>query len=379
MVQDIKNRENGCKGGKKPPPLDNIAQLPTITKETLSKRARSKFYTQKIVSPLLYIDSPLHKNYERAFHCGAVIKQKGKKLISQYCNSRICHVCNRIRTAKMMAGYIEPLRELGDLHFTTLTIKNVKAENLAETIEKMLKDMSNIIRVLREKRGIKTSGIRKIEITYNPKTDDYHPHFHILHNENVGDILIEEWLKRTPTAKKQGWDRKKKKMVDIQVTKPVTKESEDDRKFLNEIFKYATKFVVKDDKERNILNVYAPALDNILRALHTKRSIQSFGDIRKLKIAEDEGEQELLSQEITDIEEEIYKEWNWASINDIYDWLDNNGDRLTNYEPPDIEFRYFIGDSSPPSEAEKKKKKKNNKEIPKSITGRLKNIVNERM
>jgi hypothetical protein len=386
MVQVIKNRENKGKGAKNsfaPLPLDNLAQLPTITKETLSKRARSKFYTQKITSPLLYIESPLHKTYERAFHCGAVIKQKGKKLISQYCNSRICHVCNRIRTAKMMAGYIEPLRGLGDLYFTTLTIKNVKAQNLAETIEKMLKNMSNIIRVLREKRKINISGIRKIEITYNAKMDTYHPHFHILHNENVGDIMIDEWVKRNPTAKKKVWDWKKKEMVDIQTSKPVTKKGEDDKKFLNEIFKYATKFVVKDSKDRNIMNIYVPALDNILRALHTKRSVQSFGEIRKLKIAEEEGEQELLSQEIIDIEEEIYKEWQWAAIDDIYDWLDNNGKRLTNYKPPDIDFTYFIGDISPLSKAEENRFKTNfnkeKKQVPKSITGRLKNIVNERM
>jgi hypothetical protein len=124
-------------------------------------------------------------------------------------------------------------------------------------------------------------------------------------------------------------------------------------------------------------------LDNILRALHTKRSVQSFGEIRKLKIAEEEGEQELLSQEIIDIEEETYKEWQWAFIDNIYDWLDNNGKRLTNYKPPDIEFTYFIGDISPPSIAEinrfKRKLNKQKEEIPKSITGRLKNIVNERM
>jgi hypothetical protein len=285
----------------------------------------------------------------------------------------------------MMAGYIEPLKGMGNLYFTTLTMKNVEAENLAETIEKMLKNMSNIIRVLREKRKINISGIRKIEITYNAKMDNYHPHFHILHNENVGDIIINEWLKRNPTAKKQGWDWKKKEMVDIQTSKPVTKKDEDDKKFLNEIFKYATKFVVKDSKDRNIMNVYVPALDNILRALHTKRSVQSFGEIRKLKIAEEEGEQELLSQEIIDIEEETYKEWQWAAIDDIYDWLDSNGKRLTNYKPPDIEFTYFIGDVSPPTEKEKDRfnKKIDNKDnkvtIPIGIKGRLKNIANERM
>jgi plasmid rolling circle replication initiator protein Rep len=135
----------------------------------------------------------------------------------------------------MMGGYIEPLRKLGDLHFTTLTRKNVTAEELPETINKMLKDMSNIIRVLREKRNIKLSGIRKIEVTYNSKTNTYHPHFHILHNYDVGNMIIDEWVIRNPnTAKKQGWDFKQKKMVNIQVTKPVFKKDEDDKKFLNE-------------------------------------------------------------------------------------------------------------------------------------------------
>lgn len=382
MVQGIKNRDKIENRGKNTPPLDNIAQLPTDTLKSLSKRARSKFYTQKIVSPLLYLDSPLNKNYSRAFHCGGVIKQNGKKMVSRYCNSRICHVCNRIRTAKMMLGYIEPLRQLGDLYFTTLTMPNVKAENLSQTVEDMIKHISNIIRVLRERKKINVSGIRKIEITYNAKRDDYHPHCHILHNEDIGYMIIDEWLKRYPLAKKQGWDFKEKTMVDLQVTKPVTKKSDDDKKFLNEIFKYATKFVVKDNKEKGILNVFVPALDNILRALHTKRAVQSFGEIRKLKIEQGiEETPELIAQEIEDIEIGN-KEWEWGRIENIYDWIDKNDNRLTNYEPPNIEFKYFLGDSSPRTKKEINRinKKLNiNNDIPKAITGRLKNIVNERM
>lgn len=340
--------------------LDNIAQLPTDRLKSLSKRARSKFYTQKIVTPLLYTESPLHKTYERTFHCGGTITQIGKKLVSRYCNGRLCHVCNRIRTAKMMGGYIEPLRKLGDLHFTTLTRKNVTAEELPETINKMLKDMSNIIRVLREKRGIKLSGIRKIEVTYNSKRNTYHPHFHILHNYDVGNMIIDEWVIRNPnTAKKQGWDYKEKKMVNIQVTKPVSKKDEDDKKFLNELFKYATKFVVKDEKEKGILNIYVPALDNILRALHTKRTMQTFGEIRKVKALEDITEvSELLSQEIEDIEES-YKEWRWLGSMERFDWVDSEGNELTKYKPPDITFQYFIGESLPYTEIEKKRAETN--------------------
>ena len=51
---------------------------------------------------------------------------------------------------------------------------------------------------------------------------------------------------------------------------------------------------------------------------------------------------ELVSQEIDDIEEYIYKEWNWAYDGILYDWLDNNGKQLTEYKPPDITFTYYL-------------------------------------
>lgn len=367
--KEIKQR-NKAENGQSPPRLDNIAQLPTDTLKTLSKRARSKYYTQKIVAPLLYIESPLNKGYSRAFHCGGVLEQIGKKIVSRYCNSRICHVCNRMRTAKMMFGYIEPLRNLGDLYFTTLTLPNVKADLLEPTVSKMLKDMTNIIRVLRERKKINISGIRKIEVTYNAKRDDYHPHFHLLHSQDVGDLIIDEWLKRNPTAKKKGWDRRKKEMVDIQVTKPVTKKNDDDKKFLNELFKYASKFVVKDEKESGVLNVYVPALDIILRALHKKRSIQSFGEIKKIAIEENT---ELIAQEIEDIEPTDYRRFVWKGIDGLYDWIDENSNRLTNYQPPDIEFKYFIGDTMPLTKKEK------NRIYKEAKTNRLNTIRNEKL
>jgi hypothetical protein len=241
-----------------------------------------------------------------------------------------------------------------------LTIPNVKSDVLPETIETMTKNLTNIIRVLREKRKINISGIRKIEVTYNQQKDDYHPHFHILHNQDVGEMIISEWLKRNPTAKKQGWDRKSKSMVNLQVTKPVTKQGDDDRKYLNELFKYASKFIVKDDKERNLLNIYIPALDNILRALHTKRTIQSFGIIKKLDIDKPDEELELIAQELIGISQDEKKQWVWGLVDEVYDWIDFEGNRLTNYQPPDIEFRYYLGDALPPTQKEISRMKKGN-------------------
>lgn len=332
-IDFISHTQNELKRGQKNVPfLDKLAQLPTekhqsVDLQHLKKRARSKYYTQQIVYPLLWIDSPLHKNYSHAYRCGEVIIQQGNKLTSRYCNSRICNVCNRIRTAKMMNGYITPLKALGKLYFTTLTIPNVQVDEINEAVRIMLKMASNIIRVIRERKGIDVSGIRKIEITYNDMVDTLHPHLHILHdNKEVGELLISEWLKRYPNAVRKAQH---------------TRDADD--KSLNETFKYTAKFLLKDDKEKKTLKVFVPILDKILIALSNKRTIQAFGSIRKLKINEDELIEDLQVQEIDNLENNESNIWTWSEGEQgIWDWLSLYNKRLTNYEKPDIQFTYYL-------------------------------------
>ena len=300
--------------------LDTLAQLPTDgNKANLKKRARSKFYSNRIVGPLLYINSPLHKQYNRAYHCNHTLIQHGKKITGRYCNSRICNICNRIRTAKFMNGYGEPLKALGAMEFTTLTIPNCKADELKATISQMCINFSNILRVIRERRKIKISGIRKIEVTYNPKADTYHPHLHIMIDKAQGDELIKEWLQRYPKADRKGQD-----------TRPVTKGS------FNELFKYSTKVLVKGEK--NSFNIYVNPLDCIMRALDKRRTFQTFGKIKKVS----EDVEELQAVEVEDIESsEVVKTWEYNEFS--ADWFSiSDGEALTGYEPPDIEFTVYL-------------------------------------
>ncbi len=69
---------NSSNTTKKSASLDTLAQLPTADK-TLYKKARAKYYTNAIVAPLLYLDSPLHKQYQRAYYCNHTIIQDGNK------------------------------------------------------------------------------------------------------------------------------------------------------------------------------------------------------------------------------------------------------------------------------------------------------------
>jgi len=199
LTKDIRSLQiNNAKRPQKNASLDTLGQPPTDWKGNLKKRARSKFYTKSIVGKLLYLNSPLHHYYQSAYYCGEHIEQIGTELRTRkYCDTRICHVCNRIRTAHLMNGYISQLEGKKGLQFVTLTIPNVKDYQLKESIEKMSKSFSNILRVLRERRGIECNGIRKIEVTYNPSRNDYHPHIHAIVDKE-GKQIIEEWLKRFP-------------------------------------------------------------------------------------------------------------------------------------------------------------------------------------
>lgn len=296
--------------------LDKLGQLdhppPSNGVDNLRKRARSKWFTRKIVGSMLYLDSPMHKYYERTFYCGQIIRQQGNILTSTYCDSRLCNVCNRIRTAKMMNGYINQLSDLGNLEFVTITAgKTVDKDCLLQRIEEMNNAIVNIIRSFRRK-GIKISGIRKLEITYNSFTDKFHPHFHILVNGH-GEAIVNKWLERFKTAS-----------IDAQDVRPADKGS------LNELFKYTTKILARKESE---FTVYLSALDTIITTLKGKRCFQPFGCIRKVDERVDEN---LEAVEYKDIPEyESIQEWHWREC----DWQNVvTKETLTGYISPDVEF-----------------------------------------
>ena len=310
MVQKYTKNKSGQK-----PFLDTLAQLPTKVRKkdlkNLQKRARSKWFTQGITLSLVDLKSPLTKYYWSAYHCNTHIEQQGLQLKSRYCNTRTCHICNRIRTAKMMNGYLSQLSGR-TLEFVTLTIPNVSAEQLSATVDDLIKTSTKIMRVFRERRHISINGIRKIEITYNPDKNTYHPHIHLI-VDKAGQLIVDEWLKRYPKASRKAQD-----------CRPA------DQSSLNELFKYSTKIV--GHKEGNLV-VYASALDNIMLALRNKRCFQPFGDVRKVS---EEVSEELEGEEY-DIQEQTFMVWTWKEC----DWVNTARDTLTGYISPDVDFVYL--------------------------------------
>ena len=110
--------------------------------------------------------------------------EKQKLYKANSCKNRFCPVCAWRKARKdalglsLMMQYIKQ-QEKKEFIFLTLTTPNV----ISGELENEIKRYNNAFRKLikRKKVGSVIKGyVRKLEITYNKKRDDYNPHFHVL-------------------------------------------------------------------------------------------------------------------------------------------------------------------------------------------------------
>ena len=297
--------------------LDTLAQPHTKSEskhtnslKTYKKRARAKYLSRALALELAKLNSSLKKSYWNTWHCSNTILQDGQKLTTTYCNNRWCMVCNRIRTAKLIKGYLPELKKMQDPQFVTLTIPNVTGKDLESTIELMAKEFIKIKNLFYQRRTFQINGVRKIECTHNSDTDEYHPHYHVvLDGKEVGEALIQEWLKRFPEANRGAQDIR----------------SADENSMI-ELFKYTTKLTTKNkvtrDEGKTTIEVNPKALDTIFQALYKKRTFQSMGWVKMVS----EDVEEVDAQIVEDIEEGI-DVWQWEQ--EASDWVNSYGELLT--------------------------------------------------
>lgn len=320
------------------PALDTLAQLPTNTsqvkdnknlpdtKETLKKRARAKFMSVGFIGRLVGLNTKLKKSYINSLECANILYQAHNKLTGKYCNTRWCLVCARIKTAKLINGYMPVLNSMPDKYFVTLTVRNMKANQLPGAIKKMHEQIVLINRVIRERRGIKFQGLRKFECTYNLTADTYHPHFHlIVDSYSVAHLIKEMWMERFPDATYH-------KAQDIRKA---------DNASCMELFKYFTKIVSKTYSPTTgakITGVHVVSLDVIFTAIEGKRVFQPMG----VKRAVSEEIPNIISEDLIHLANDNHA-WAWHGS----DWLTPDlidfetgeviepGHKLTGYEPSD--------------------------------------------
>ncbi|EGQ4319074.1 TPA: protein rep [Staphylococcus aureus] len=110
--------------------------------------------------------------------------EKQKLYKANSCKNRFCPVCAWRKARKdalglsLMMQYIKQ-QEKKEFIFLTLTTPNV----MSDEIENEIKRYNNSFRKLIKRKKVDSvikGYVRKLEITYNKKRDDYNPHFHVL-------------------------------------------------------------------------------------------------------------------------------------------------------------------------------------------------------
>lgn len=289
--------------------LDTLAQLTPYSGSRLLKRARSKYLTSSIAIGLADMKTPLEKYYWNAWHCNCTLLQQGDTVTGKYCNTRICYTCNRIRTAKMIHGYVPAICSMLEPRFVTLTRLSVTGDALSGTLTDMCTTFRRTLKLncKRKRYGNSTiqNGIRKTEVTYNAKCDTYHPHFHIIcDGQLAAEQLVASWMALNPGVTD----------IKAQNIRPV------DELSLMELFKYSTKIVTAGKR-----SVPLPALDIIMRSLYGRRMIQPYGAIRRVSEEVDE----LRSDSYPELPEYELMEWTWHE----HDWINRYAECLTGFIP----------------------------------------------
>lgn len=312
------------------PDFENITLTSTTElneTEKLKKRARAKYLTNAVTRSLLTIeDTELKGSYLQTLNCADVViyNEEKKKWVSHYCKQRWCLVCNRIKTAVNINQYLPEIQTWDNPFFVTLTIPNIPAKELSVAINDMLKQFTNIKRVIAYRRKKEFKAVRKLEVTYNPNRNDYHPHFHIITNGgDIANLIHDEWLKRYPDAREVAQDYR-----------PA------DNNAIIELFKYFTKILSTKSVSKNHLfsgdiemkrAIYINALDNIFTVVKGRRTFQSYGF--KLKKIDEKQEEDVSIDDSFKEFEELYHNAEFLWKQELSDWLNHDtGELLSGYE-----------------------------------------------
>ena len=290
------------------------------------RRARAKLLSAPLAVSLAELRSPLEQSYRNTAYCASVIVQADGKLQSRYCGNRWCLVCSRIRTGRAIDVYAPMLATWTDTHFVTLTVRNVKADDLPATVAEILRALGTdgIPKAMKRTHRLPLVAVRKLECTYSMDRQDYHPHVHmIVQGREAAFLLRDLWLKRFG-------DRAVIEAQDVR---------ECDEQSHIELFKYFTKVVTSRRDGRRRM-VPPSALDVIFRAMRGRRVWQTIGC--KLPKEEESIEAERLDVEasaaVSRLDDTVFWQWDQSAA----DWIDaESGECLSGYEPSE-RFRAFV-------------------------------------
>lgn len=182
--------------------------------EKKKRSLRFKNLLDEINSDNKYVSDKL---LERIFDCGSFLEfittadfEKNKVSRANFCGTRFCPHCAFNKSKKNAAALhiiLQYLYSDYEFIFLTLTAPNISSNELENELREYSDAFNKLIHYKDYKNAVR-GYFRKLEVTYNYKTDTYHPHYHVLlavdkdYFDSDKYINQKDWLKLWKKAKK---------------------------------------------------------------------------------------------------------------------------------------------------------------------------------
>jgi len=182
------------------------------------------------------------------------------KLCANACHDRFCLPCANER-ARIVAHNVQTYLARGDTRFITLTLRSDQ-QPLTELLDHLYESFKSL-RKLPIWRKTQTGGVAFLEIKWNPKTNRWHPHLHILaHGRFIDQAkLCTAWKAVTGDS----W------VCDVRAVKEEA-----------HALHYCTKYASKPFDPEMLRN--ENRLDEAIKALEGRRMILTFGKWKGLRV-----------------------------------------------------------------------------------------------
>lgn len=274
-----------------------VSDIYDIKKQNnLKLAARYQMIAKK--STELSTDGYYTRKYERLEQCSTYLEFRREKSTKKYklintnlCRVRLCPLCAYKRSLSVyhntadIINYINAKYSRSKYLFLTLTIKNVPGSELSNAIDDLTRGWQNMSKQKRIKNVV-LGTVRSLEITYNKRSNTYHPHLHVLiHTTN--DL----YSGRNYISQAEFSDRWKSAAgIDYQPVVDVRRLRHNSGREIAEIAKYSVKPLEWDKCAESVIIT----LDEVL---HKRHLLSLSGTMREAK----------RDLKIADIEEK--KEW----------------------------------------------------------------------
>ena len=294
----------------------------------LKCKGKKKIITQTLALNLITLaqeKEEFHKlkSLWNTYHCQNKLYVVDGKMHGRYCKNRFCTICSGNRKADIINRYLPVMKSWEKPYFLNLTVKACKAENLKVMLEWMMATFVKILQKYkkRNQRGsdLKIMGIKSLVCEFNPVTQTYNPHFHlIVASKEIAETIMKEWLSILQSRGKGFvvWKAQKSKPVfHLDCA-------------LIEIIKYGTKIFTPADVDSKSMNnkggnIHVAAMANILEAMKGLRIFERFGfNLPKV------------SKEVTEARVTIDYS-GWVYMRRFSDWVNTENElTLTGYIAP---------------------------------------------